>query len=107
MCDNPSNPDCFSQSAFDPLHPGASSNQFNDRQNSTTNSMQITGTWNFQTNQWQIQIDIDPHNPDNGSFFGHGIDVIGHFLSGRDTNYQNVAAALGINPLTTDPYCNP
>jgi hypothetical protein len=86
---------------------GTADNQFNFRQNSPANSMQITGTWNFQSDQWQIQIDIDPNNPLGGNLLRHSVDVVGHWLTGRDTNYQDVASALGINPSTNDPYCNP
>ncbi len=71
----------------------------NWRQNVPNNSMQITA----QKLTQNIQIDIDPNNPnllgggDVMSFFGHMGNVLHNTATGTDTNYANVASALSLN----------
>jgi len=89
----------FSGAGWDPFHTGGFGKGGNWRQSVPTNSMQITPT----PGGGGVQIDIDPHNPNifGGSdllgVIGHGIDVLRNTLSGKDTNYSNVAAALNLN----------
>jgi hypothetical protein len=101
---NNSNPSCFAAAGFDLLHPGSPGNQINFRQDAPTNSMQITGTLN--NGVWTLNIDIDPNNPmAPRHFLGHLGNVFVNGLTGRDTNYSNVAKALGINPYQNNGYC--
>jgi RHS repeat-associated protein len=100
------NPGCFAPAGFDPLHAGTPGNQINFRQNTATNSMQITGS---QANGvWTLTVDIDPNNPMSGIWgaLGHSANVISNFFEGNDTNYSSVANALGINPYQNNGICH-
>jgi hypothetical protein len=50
-----------------------------------------------------LQIDIDPNNPnlfggsDVASALGHTGNGLSNRLTGRDSNYNNIASQLGIN----------
>jgi len=89
----------FSNAGWDPFHPGGFGTGGNWRQDVPVNSMQITALPQGS----QIQIDIDPHNPNifGGSdlvgMFGHIGDVIHNTLTRKDTNYSKVANALKLN----------
>ncbi len=65
------------------------------RQGTVTWSMQVS----YDMTTGNIQVDIDPHNP-NGGFFGalgHGLDVSAHFFTGNDANYHDVANSPSLN----------
>jgi hypothetical protein len=81
----------FSPAPPDPLHPGFENSY---RQNKPQWSMQIS----FNSNQSELEIDIDPWNPMGGAgaFAGHAGDVMNHWLTGNDTNYGAAASALGL-----------
>jgi len=87
----------FAGAGWDPFHRGGYGPGGNWRQTTPTNSMQIVATASGD-----ISIDIDPNNPNLfgggnlGSVFGHAGNVFRNTLTGTDTNYSNVAAALNI-----------
>ena len=86
----------FASAGWDPFHGGYGAGG-NWRQTKPTNSMQIVAQANGN-----ISIDIDPNNPNLlgggnlASMFGHLGNVIHNRVTGTDTNYNSVAAGLGI-----------
>jgi len=80
----------FSPAGSDPMH--GVYNVGNWRQNVAQWSTQITSAANGN-----IQIDIDPFNPNKGgigAWFGHASDVVWNTLTRSDTSYTRAAAAL-------------
>ncbi len=84
----------FSGAGWDPFHHGGYGRGGNWRQNVPNWSMQITAQPGGD-----IQLDIDPNNPsllggDILSLIGYIRNVIRNQITGNDTNYTQVAAAL-------------
>ncbi|HZV06182.1 MAG TPA: RHS repeat-associated core domain-containing protein, partial [Gemmataceae bacterium] len=106
---NASTPNCFANGGFDLLHGGTPGNQINFRQDTPTNSMQITGSFSQATGLWTINVDIDPNNPMAfpGGAIRHAGNVLRNSFTGRDTDYSKVANGLGINAYKNNGYCNP
>jgi RHS repeat-associated protein len=104
MCHDANDSTCFTEDTTnDILHPGI---EFNFRQNSAKDSMQITGKWDSKSNVWIVQLDIDPNNPLK-NFRAHSADVLKHMITGRDTDYGEVAGRLGIDAMGDNPWCRP
>jgi hypothetical protein len=107
---NPATPDCFADAGYDLLHGGSPGDQINFRQDTPTDSMQITGSSSVVNNvlTWTLSIDIDPNNPMSfpAGFLRHAGNVLLDSFTGRDTDYSKVAADLGINPYNNNGYCN-
>lgn len=102
LCTDSTNEFCFHHDG-NPLEPWLHKGlEFNIRQNSKTDALQITGKWDAQKNQWVVSLDIDPHA---SGTIGHLIDMGQNTLSGKDTDYSEVAKRLGIDPRKENSWC--